>query len=148
MDENIVLAYAANKYMAGNRNQLEIIAESTVKNGITITVNADKTITLNGTSTTNFAIQMAKLNKPGKFKWSMGVTAAEVNHSYFTAPKGDGTYYTFNAIESELTLNSGSVILDFVCIAGEYNNVVIKPTMRPHKSSGEINAGLAVFDLL
>ena len=115
------------------RNLLEITVTSRDVNGGTLTVNADKTITLNGTVTQNTAIAVGKTRCYGECIFSTGVNRSDFNDSYLYIAMTDtniGWYGTDKVFTNDGTSRSVYMVL----VSGTYNNFTLKPMIRPATS--------------
>lgn len=117
------------------KNLLEITATSRDVNGGTLTVNADKTITLNGTVSQNTAVAAGSTRCSGECIFSVGVDAAAINGSYhyIATPNKNVMLYSGKMFTHDGTDRS----VYFVVMAGTYNNVTIKPVIRSVSSADD-----------
>ena len=121
------------------KNKLNVTASSKTVNGVTFTVNADKTITANGTASARaqFSIGTAKL-QAGTYIVSHGFKAASSGATSFINYKDSNGSTVFvdltGSSEKQFTLSEAVSVNATVEIRTEgttVNNFVFKPMIRP-----------------
>jgi len=115
---------------ATRKNLLPITAQTVTLNGCTVTINDDKTITLNGICTENSSMRLGYFTHTGTFTMSGGVTSKEINSSYIISVVDGQSNVYWGGKDIIFTNTASSRPFDLVVIAGTYNNATIKPMIR------------------
>lgn len=112
------------------KNLLDLTVANRDVSGATLKVNADKSITLNGTVNTNTSVIIGKFRHSGVFVISTGVSFNDLNTSYLYMTLSDGTNVGWYGKEVPFEHDGAERTLILVVIAGVYSNVTFYPMIR------------------
>lgn len=112
------------------KNLLELTVADRDVSGATLKVNADKSLTINGTVSTNTSVVLGKFRHSGEFVMSAGVSFDAMNASYFYMTLTDNTNIGWYGKEVPFNHDGTERSLILVVIAGKYSNLTFYPMIR------------------
>lgn len=118
-----------------SKNLLKNTATSATQNGVTFTVNADKSVTVNGTATGSTWFQLSTNNKisTGRYIVTSGVDGYDATLRVVVSPRVSIPDIIMSSIDSsaaELSERDGLIYAIRVQSGVTYNNVVVYPMIR------------------